>query len=214
MLCTDLAHKYESIIDDCTTSQTSFQEMPTDRKKQLVRANYKLVVYVPCKTSPDDPFLRKELRDSLQKSDPEKGLRYSFIRLEEYYHIYMKMLKEGSVAQPGTLWHRDLQTSYTMFLVHSHNSNLKLERINNDGRLSAIFESADELVGTETDILSSIFDETDDYDNPSSVNFFPPDNFKKIVEQKPLQLNEITVAFPAQPELQSLEEFVMVNKSN
>ena len=165
--------------------------MPTDKKRQLARANYELVVYVPWKTSPGDTFLSKEPRVYLQKNDPGKGHRYSFMRLEEYYHIYMKMFKEGSVAQPGTLWHRDLQTSYTTFLIHSHNSNLKLERINNDGRLNAVFESADELVGTETDLRSSIFDEADDYDYLSAVKFFPSDNFKEIVEQNHYNLMKL-----------------------
>ena len=100
-----------------------------------------------------------------------------------------------------------------MFLVHGHNSNLKLERASNEGRLVAQFEPADELSETSIDMRPGMSAQNNDFDYPTPLGCFPSDNYKPIFDEKQMNLNEISVAFPTQPEFQNLQDLVMIDKS-
>lgn len=101
--------------------------------------------------------------------------------------------------------------SHTMFLVHGHNTDIKLARASNEGMLNARFEPAEELHGTDIEIHGDLSDETDQYDFPSVANFVQPDNFAEIRQQLPPLLEEIAVAFPTQHNWQELEEAIKFN---
>ena len=110
------------------------------------------------------------------------------------------------VSPPGTAWHKDNQFSYSMYLVGQHNREMHLDRIANKGVLKAQYEDVDELVDVVVDIRSTIEDDSDLSEYPTFENFMPPDSFHDIVEQKPLPLSDICVAFPLQNQWQRLEE--------
>jgi energy-coupling factor transporter ATP-binding protein EcfA2 len=169
---------------------------------------------VPWSSSPDETFLERDTQEELNDRtvDPETGSRYSLKRLEEFFNVYRRMWEQGEVAKPGTRWLRDNQYCYSMFLTNQHNRDVRLDRIGNNGVLKGQFEPAEELSNTDVDIRPAIYDETDDYEFPSPMNFLPPDTFREIMQQSPPTLTEISVAFPLQHEWQSLEETVMVDK--
>jgi hypothetical protein len=118
------------------------------------------------------------------------------------------MWKQGKVAPPGSLWHRDLQAAYTLFLVNGHTSEVRLERATKDGCFNALFEPAEELVGTEVDIRPALYEEADDYDYPSAENYLLTDDWKEIVQQPLQSYEEIAIAYPSQTEWR-LTEFLM-----
>lgn len=215
VLYTDPASEYELVDVEATTSQTKFFQLSRDKRRQLYRSYYELVMFKPWTVSPDETFLTKEVQEILsdKKNDPEAGDRYSLMRLEEFFKVYMHLWNAGEVAQPGTRWHRDNQFSYSMFLTNGHNTDIRLERNANSGRLNAQFEPAEELDGTGIQIRPAIFDEADDYEFPSVMNFLPPDTFREIMEQAPPVTEDVNIAFPLQNNWQSLEELVTIDKS-
>ena len=87
-----------------------------------------------------------------------------------------------------------------MFLEYGHNSTLKLDRANNDGRIITQLEPTDELLDTSANVRPEISAQDNGCDYPSPLGFFPPDNYKPIFDQKQLNLDEISVAFPTQSE--------------
>ena len=117
ILNTDLAANYVPTDRDTEVSYKTFYEMPLDRRRQLARSYYELVAYVPWHDHPDKHFLGEEVCHFLQENDPEVGFRYSLMRCERYAEIYRRMWDKGQVAPAGSLWHKDLQTAYTMHLI-------------------------------------------------------------------------------------------------
>jgi len=69
-----------------------------------------------------------------------------------------------------------------------------------------------ELTDVNVDIRPDTHDEIDDSDYPTLENFMPPDTFRDIMEQKVVELSEISVAFPLQHNWQTLEELAVHDK--
>jgi hypothetical protein len=80
ILYTDLAANYEPIDVQSTSTPISFMELPIDKRRQLARNNYELVVYEPWQVHPDETFLTAETRAELKNNDSEFDYRYSFKR--------------------------------------------------------------------------------------------------------------------------------------
>jgi len=215
VLYTEPAHLYKPVVLGDTTTQTSFFSLPAERRQQLYRCYMELVCYVPWRDSPEATFIVDEEKRRLLgdlATDPEADKRYSLRRLEMFFEAYMKMYAAGLVAPAGSQWQRDNQYSYSMYLASKHNTDIHAERVENNGVLRAQFEDDEELKDLNVDIQRSIFDEVDESDYPSAVNFISAETFQEVMEQKPPCTDEISVAFPLQPECQRLEEMVMVNK--
>jgi len=64
------------------------------------------------------------------------------------------------------------------------------------------------MVEVDVDIRPSLHDEVDSSEYPTFENFMPPDAFRNIVEQKPPEMSEISVAFLLSYNWQKLEETV------
>ena len=214
---TDLATNYEPWEGDSTKElgASSFIELPVDKRKQLARAYYELIMYQPWTISPDNTFLTPELIEHLTSNNSEKGQRYSFMRLEEYFKVYtvlranyVKSREDHKKTTDRSLWNEDNRSSYTMFLVHGHNSDIKIQRAANEGRFNAQFEPAEDLAGTEIEVRPSSFEQGDDFDYPSALNFLPADNYREILDQTPPAVDEIAIAYPTQHSWQSVEELV------
>jgi hypothetical protein len=79
VLYSDAAHLYEPLVMTDTTTQTLFHALPEEKKHQLYRAYYELIVYMPWKNTPNETFLSKEVQDELETpgADPETTSRYS-----------------------------------------------------------------------------------------------------------------------------------------
>ena len=110
------------------------------------------------------------------------------------------------MAQPGTAWQRDNQFSYSTFLVNQHNREIHLDRAGNKGVFNAQYEDVDELVNVDVDMRPAVNDVTDLSEYPTFENFLPPETFREIVEQPPMEMSEICVAFPLQHQWQRLKE--------
>ena len=208
MLYTAPAIDYELVEHGKTTTQTTFYEMEFDKQHQLYRAYYELVMYVPWQSTPDETFLTDEVQTILDHKDlhMEIDSRHSLQRLEEFFKVYKKMFQKKVVAKPGSAWHRDNQFSYSMYLVNQHNRDVHLDRVDNKGILKAQYEEVDELVNVDVDIRLNVNDVSDLSEYPTFESFMPPQAFKEIVEQKPLDISEICVAFPLHYHWQQLEE--------
>ena len=213
ILNSDLAAKYVPVDQDIDHSYKTFHEMPVEKRRQLARNYYELVCYVPWFDSPDKTFLQDDVRLDLEQNDPEANFRYSLKRCERYAEVYKRMWEEGKVAKPKTLWHYDLQSAYTMFLIQGHNSEVKAVRAAGEGKYNALFEPASELVGTDVDIRPAIYEEADDYDFPSADNYLLADHFKEILEQPPPSFQDIAIAYPMQNEWQNVEARMRQHKS-
>ena len=213
ILNSDLAAKYVPVDQDIDHSYKTFHEMPVEKRRQLARNYYELVCYVPWFDSPDKTFLQDDVRLDLEQNDPEANFRYSLKRCERYAEVYKRMWEEGKVAKPKTLWHYDLQSAYTMFLIQGHNSEVKAVRAAGEGKYNALFEPASELVGTDVDIHPAIYEEADDYDFPSADNYLLADHFKEILEQPPPSFQDIAIAYPMQNEWQNVEARMCQHKS-
>jgi hypothetical protein len=205
ILNTDLACNYVPIDEDSEASYTKFMDMPIDKRRQLVRSFYELIVYEPWHDHPDNTFLSEEVKQDLVDNDPEVEQRYSLQRCERYYEVYDEKWRNGHVAPPGSAWHTDNQQAYTLYLVHGHNSDLKLRRADNDGRFNALMEPAEELVGVDVDVRPLGFDDADDK-YPSVENFLVHDVYKDILAQAPPKLEDISVAYPSQPQYRKIED--------
>jgi len=208
VLHTAPAIDYELVEPGKTTSQTTFFDLPIDKRHQLYRAYYELVMYVPWQNVPDETFLDADVRAVLENRDQhaEIDARHSLQRLEEFYKVYKKLYDAGKVAAPGSRWHADNRFSYSMYLVCQHNRDIHLDRVDNKGVFKAQFDEADELENVDVDIRAPVNDVSDLSDYPSFETFMPPQDFRDIVEQKPMELSEIAVAFPLQHQWQRLEE--------
>jgi hypothetical protein len=207
-LNTDLACNYVPIDRDNEASYSDFMSMPTDKRRQLVRSYYELTAYVPWRDHPDKTFLSDDVLQDLDSNDPESGHRYSLQRCEKYYEVYEQKWKHGEVAKPGSAWHTDNQHAYTLYLVHGHNSDLKLQRADNDGRFNALLEPAEELAGVDVDVRPMCSSDSDDSDYPSVDNFLPYDIYSSIMQQIPITINDISVAYPSQPHYRNIEKYV------
>jgi Cdc6-like AAA superfamily ATPase len=129
-----------------------------------------------------------------------------------FMSVYKAMYEDGLVAPPNSAWQRDCQYSYSMHLTHTHNVDIHRHRVEQEGVLKAAFEPAEELQGIDVEISKGIYDELDESEYPSSLNFLPPDTFREILEQEPPTTDEITVTFPMNPDVQRLQEMVTVDK--
>jgi DNA replication protein DnaC len=214
ILNTDLAANYEPVDADSDTGYSTFFDMPVEKRKQLSRCQYELVCYVPWTDHPDKTFLGEKKHKDLEENDMEAGRRYSLKRGERYAEVYKEMWRAGKVAPPGSLWHRDLQSAYTLFLVNNHNSEVKLDRSSNRGCYNALFEPAEELAGLEAeDIRPELYEEADDYDYSSAESFLVNDDLREILQQPAPLLDEIAIAYPTQTEWRLTEELVTKNNN-
>ena len=223
-LHTKLAIEYEPIDADECTSQTSFFDIPRDKRQQLLRAYMELVFYSPWSVSPDVSFLSEEHRNALN-DDPERESRYSLRRLQAFFEVYKKKWAEslGPHARQSVdtqtrirnqQWFRDNQYAYSMFLANEHNNDIRLDRASNKGVLSATYDEADELQGTEVSVRPALYDENDDVEYPSVLNFcMPNDGLREIMHQPAPELDNISVTFPLQHAWQTLEDMIRKDKT-
>ena len=137
------------------------------------------------------------------------------MQLEEYFKTYsvlranyIKSCEDQKKTTDRSLWNEDNRSSYTMFLVHGHNSDIKIQRAANEGRFNAQFEPAEDLAGTEIDVCPSSFEQRDDFDYPSTLNFLPVNNYREILDQTPLAIDDMAIAYQAQHLWQSVEDLV------
>ena len=82
-----MPENYEPVSLGVSTPQTSYFEIPLDKRRQLYRAYYELVCYVPWHGNVDDYFIKDEgVRAMLQDIDQdlERDQRYSLMRLEAF----------------------------------------------------------------------------------------------------------------------------------
>ena len=161
---TNPAIDYEPIDIQRTDSQTMFFGLPREKRQQLYRAYQELVCYVPWANDPDT-FFAQFMTDEdniLLDQDPEDGSRYSLRRLQAFFNVYRVKFREAFKARSDSddslqiqdyardcLWKRDNQHSYSMYLSTKHNRDIHLDRLTNKGVLTAQYEPADELDGTE-----------------------------------------------------------------
>ena len=98
MLHTAPAIDYKLVEHDKTTTQTTFYDLLTEKRHQLYRAYYELVMYVPWKNTPDQTFLSDDVREilddrekhaeiSLEHTSPPHALRLLELTLE---HLKMR----------------------------------------------------------------------------------------------------------------------------
>jgi len=52
-----------------TTTQTTFFNLPINKRHQLYRSYYELVIYIPWWNTPDEMFLSEDVRKVLGNSD-------------------------------------------------------------------------------------------------------------------------------------------------
>ena len=208
VLHTEPAIDYEFIEHGLTTTQTTFFDLPINKRHQLYRSYYELVMYVPWWNTPDETFLSKDVREVLGNSDTHAEIdsRHSLQRLEEFFKVYQRRYYNGDVAPPGSSWQRDNQFSYSRFQDNYKNKEVHQDRVDNRGVLKAQFEDVDELVNVDVDIRAAVNDVTDLSEYPTFENFMPPDTFRNIVEQPPMEMSEMCVAFPLQHQWQCLQE--------
>jgi len=130
-----------------TDTQTTFYGLKYEKRQQLYRAYYELVMYVPWENTQDKMFLSNEVQAVLNSKDLHAEIddRHSLQCLEEFIIVYKEMYVDKKVAIPGTAWHRDNQFAYSMYLVSRHNRDLHLDRVDNKGVSKAQFEEADNL---------------------------------------------------------------------
>jgi len=116
VLYTAPAIDYELVEFGKTTTQTTFFDLPIDKRNQLYRSYYELVQYVPWRGTPDKTFLSPEVQQMLNDKErhAERDSRHSLMRLEEFFKVYKKMWEDGTVATSGSSWHRDNQYSYSV----------------------------------------------------------------------------------------------------
>lgn len=185
LLYIDLARNYVP-----TDGVSRFFDLPADKRNQLKLVYQEIVCYVPWQDSPDKSFLSNEVIEELaaEGADPDSGCRYSLKMLEEYFKVYMKMWKDGKVAQPGTQWHRDNQYSYTMHLANQHNRIVHEDRVDNEGMLVARLESTDDIEDSHVEIQPRLNSAGDDDAYPAAKNFIMSDVFEEISKNRILQL--------------------------
>ena len=214
ILNTDLASNYTVTDLDTEATYPNFLSMPLEKRRQLVRSFYELVMYEPWHTHPDVSFLSEDVIKYLYENDLEAEYRYSLLRNERYYEEYEKRWKKGQIAKPGTAWHKDNQQAYTLYLVHDHNSDLRLSRRENNGKFNALMEPAENVIGADIDVRPLCpNDDDNDTSYPSVENFLPHDIYKGIMEQTPLQIDKISVAYPSQPQYRCIENSIRTFKS-
>ena len=214
ILNTDLASNYTVTDLDTEATYPNFMSMPLEKRRQLVRSFYELVMYEPWHTHPDVSFLSNDVIKYLLENDLEAEYRYSLLRNERYYEEYEKRWKKGQIAKPGTAWHKDNQQAYTLYLVHDHNSDLRLSRRENNGKFNALMEPAENAVGADIDVRPLCpNDDDNDANYPSVENFLPYDIYKGIMEQTPLEIDKISVAYPSQPQYRCIENSIRTFKS-
>ena len=214
ILNTDLASNYTLTDLDTQATYPNFMSMPLEKRRQLVRSFYELVMYEPWHTHPDVSFLSEDVIKYLHENDIEAEYRYSLLRNERYYEEYEKRWKKGQIAKPGTAWHKDNQQAYTLYLVHDHNSELRLSRRENNGKFNALMEPAENLIGADIDVRPLCSNDDDNNTTyPSVENFLPHDIYKGIMEQTPLEISEISVAYPTQPQYRCIENSIRTFKS-
>jgi len=133
VLHTAPAIDYEFVEHSKTTTQTTFFDLPIEKRHQLYRSYYELMMYVPWKNTPDESFLSPNVRAILENSDSHAEIdsRHSLQRLGEFFKVYQQLFSDGRVALPGSSWQRDNQFSYSMFLVNQHNREIHLDRVSN-----------------------------------------------------------------------------------
>ena len=208
VLYTEPAIDYEFVEYGKTTTQTTFFDLPMDKRHQLYRSYYELIMFVPWTNTPDETFLSQQVRDVLEKTETHSEIdsRHSLQRLEEFFKVYQQKYNNGKVAPPSSSWQRDNQFSYSMFESNDHNKEIRQDRVDNRGMLKAQYEDVDELVNVDVDIRAAVNDVTDLSEYPTFENFMPPDMFRSIVEQPPMEMSEMCVAFPLQHQWQHLQE--------
>jgi len=79
--------------------------------------------------------------------------------------------------------------------------------------LKARYEADDELREHDVDLRFELQDEVDRSEYPCALNFLPPDTFRELMEQKPPELSEVSVAYPTQTSWKEMEKLVSEDKS-
>ena len=85
-----------------------------------------------------------------------------------------------------------------MFLVHGHNSDVKIQCAANEGIFNAQFETAEDLADTEIDVRLNNLEVGDNFDYLFALNFHPADNYREILDQTPPAVDDIAIASPTQ----------------
>ena len=116
-----------------------------------------------------------------KNTDMVENKRYSLVRLEAFHKVYMELYEKGKIAPPGSRWHCDNQYCCSMFLSNMHN--VKLQRMDNKGRLNVQFDPAEEFDNENVSICPAPFHDTDDYDYLSAMNFLPINVFQQLTKQ-------------------------------
>lgn len=93
-------------------------------------------------------------------------------------------------------------------MVHGHNSDIKIRLAENEGRFNNQAELDEELAGLDIDVRLLCADDADDGDYPSEENFLPNDTYKQIMDQRPLALESIAVAYPSQPQYRAIKNCI------
>ena len=183
VLYTERLENYEPVTLGVSTPQTSYFELPLDKRRQLYRAYYELVCYVPWHGTVEEYFIKDEgVRSMLDDidQDPERDQRYSLIRLEAFWQVYMTMFNNGHIAPPESQWLADNIFSHSMFLSNNHNTDVHCNRVENRGVGKARFEAAEEISDTGLEVVPEPVDENDLSEYPSALNFLPPDTFREV----------------------------------
>ena len=208
ILNTEPAKDYQYVDSESSELATDYFQLDFGKRKQLYRAYYEMVMHVAWAISPDKTFLSQEMLDELsdRNTNIDENTRYSLLRLEAFHKVYMELYGQGKVAPLGSRWHRDNQYCYSMFLTNMHNNNVKLQRMDNKGKLNAQFDPAEEFDNENITIRPALFDDADDYDFPSVMNFLPVDTFHELTKQPPPTIENVVVAFPMQHDWRELEQ--------
>ena len=87
VLHTSPAIDYEFVEHGKTTTQTTFYDLSVDKRHQLYRAYYELVMYMPWNSTPDKTFLSSDVQDMLDDHErhAEIDSRHSLKRLEDIF---------------------------------------------------------------------------------------------------------------------------------
>jgi len=85
-------------------THTTFFDLPIEKRHQLNRSYYELVMYVPWKNTPDETFLSENVRSILADNNThaEIDCRHSLQHFEEFFKVYTQFYDDGKVAPPGS----------------------------------------------------------------------------------------------------------------
>jgi len=87
------------------------------------------------------------------------------------------------------------------------------QRVENNGMLKARYEADDELREHDFDLHHELQDEVQSAEYPCALNFLLPETLRELLEQKPPELSEASVAYPTQTSWKEIENLVSEEKS-